>query len=430
MNMIDRARESRGLWLRHHVRDLAGWTDMTARVVDAIVDGVTVIRGPEAGRTLRARGIQRIHEVIDAREVGRLRDHVLDQLRQPLLAMAAAVGRKVLGWDGDFYVDDYLILRINFPYEVARLADSSAENPGIGRLSPPVRDVFRARKTIDPVFDPKSYHRGHPPAAWAHGPHLDSWAGHSRDGRNIWWAIGDVPAEAGMVLYPELADENLPCEPKTLYLAAGYPLPTPTYLPLAAGEMLVFDPEVLHGTHLNTTGETRVAVSMRLNASKPTFDPACFYAREFWRCAADIEAGRDEVLHLRREDNLGAPVPPRPVVPHGALPVVAGRFDAAAGIVRADIGEGPVQGARLMVEAPPHRILVARTEQGLKAYDAACPHYGVDLADGGSDEAKTYCPACAVGFDLATGLSACKTLALRSYDVRQAGGTVELRVAP
>ena len=215
---------------------------MTALVVNEIVGAVDAIKGPEAAGRIRRDGVQRLHDVIDAREVTPLRDRVLDALRMPLLEMAVSIGRGVLGWDHDFYVDDYLILRVNFPFEVARRTDAGAENPGVGRLSPSVRDLFKSRKTIDPVYDPRGYHRGMPPAAWAHGPHLDSWAGHSRDGRNIWWAIGPVPPQAGMVLYPERAHQDLPPDPRTLYLKAGFPLPPPTCLPLDAGEMLIFDP--------------------------------------------------------------------------------------------------------------------------------------------------------------------------------------------
>jgi nitrite reductase/ring-hydroxylating ferredoxin subunit len=323
-----------------------------------------------------------------------------------------------------------LILRFYFPYHVARLADPSTENPGIGRLSEAVRDIFRSRKTMDPVYDPKSYHRGHPPAAWAHGPHVDSWAGHSRDGRNIWWAISDVPAGSSLVLYPELADEVLPFDPRTLYIKAGYPLPKPTYLPMQAGEMLVFDPEVLHGTHLNTTNRTRVAVSMRLNESKPKFDPTCFYAREFWRRASDIEAGKDEVLHLRREDNLAAPVHLEPTVPPASLPVIVGRFDQDTGIVHAFLDDAAVAADRFIVDSGSHRSMVVQTGEGLMAYSAACPHYGIDLADGGSDKSAAYCPACAIGFDLKTGRSACGTFVLRSCKVWEADRAIMLRVCP
>jgi hypothetical protein len=362
-----RSQALQGLVLRHSVRDLTGANHMTEAVIDEIILGVT------------------LHEIIDACEIGPLRDYVLDRLRQPLLAMGVLVGRDLLGWRGEFYVDDYLILRINFPYLVARHADQSAENPGIGRLSASVRRIFRARQLRDAVYDPKSYHRGQPPAAWAHGPHLDSWTGHSRDGCNIWLAISEVPTGCSMVLYPELADETLPVDPRTLYIKAGYQLPKPTYLPLQAGEMLVFDPEVLHGTRLNTTKRTRVAVSLRLNASKPKFDPSCFYAREFWRRASDIEAGKDEVLHLPREDNLEGPRHLKPTPP-ASLPVIFGRLDHDKGIIHALVNDAAVTAQRLIVDAGEHRFMVVRIGEGLKAYSAACPHYGIDLADGGSDE--------------------------------------------
>lgn len=401
---------------------------MTERVTDQIVAGVERLRGGQAARLLRSRGLEHLHEVIEWRDVGALRDQVLDALRPSLLAMAVAAGRRFLRWHGDFYLDDYLVLRVNFPYEAARRADGS-ENPGVGRLSEKVRTAYASRKVIDPVFQPATYHRGLPPAAWAHGPHVDTWAGHSREGRNIWWAIGNVPAAAGLVLYPELADKNLPCDPRSLYLAAGYPVPRPTPVPVAAGEMLIYDPQIPHGTHLNTTTTTRVVVSMRLNAAEPTFDPVCFYAREFWRRAADIECGRDEVLHLRREDHLATTVA-APADPPEGLPVVAGVADPASGVLRAALDERLAKARRAVLEAPGRRVILARVGDGWRAYDAACPYNGIDLADGACDDDRMYCPGCAVDFDLRTGRSDCPTLALRAFEVWEADGAVNVRVGP
>jgi nitrite reductase/ring-hydroxylating ferredoxin subunit len=402
---------------------------MKDQAIGEIVEAVARIKGDAAAQMLRQHGIEHLHEVIDANDFGPLRDQVLERLRQPLFAMAVAVGREFLGWEGDFYIDDYLVLRINFPYEVARGSNSSTENPGTGRLSPAVRAAYNARKVVDPVFDPKSYHGSNPPAAWAHGPHRDSWTGHSRGGRNIWLAIGDVPAEAGMVLYPETYEDDLRCDPRTLYLQPGCPLPKPTCQPLKAGEMLVFDPEVLHGTHLNTTNSTRVAISLRLNAAKPTFDPSCFYAREFWRLASDIEQGRDEVHFLRREDNLGPVLIEQQGKPRAALPRIAGTIDSAAKILKGALDEESTSAQRVIVEGASCRMLVVRTRDGLKAYEATCPHNGADLADGGCDDSKMYCPACALGFDLETGQSSCPTLSLQPYEAWEAEGAVQIRLA-
>jgi nitrite reductase/ring-hydroxylating ferredoxin subunit len=414
-------------WLRLPSRELPEVAALHLRVIEEIFTGVGVVRGVTAADALRAKGISAVHEVLDARDVSGLRDHVLEALRPDLLAMAVAVGRRVLGWRDDFFVDDYLILRVNFPYEIARQADATAENPGIGRVSPWMREAAKARRVIDPVFDPKGYHKGHPPAAWAHGPHLDSWSGHSKDGRNLWWAIGDVPAQAGMILYPELAGSDLPVDPRSLYLQSGYALPKPTYLPLDAGDMLVFDPEVLHGTHLNLTDKTRVAVSLRLNARQPTFDPDCFYAREFWRRASDIEAGRYSVVqHLQREHHLAEAVSPSSAARPPRTTMLALEPPVEGGTVVVGAASLVPEGGRLAVHAGGRAAVIVRRNGRLAAFDAACPHYGVSLADGAADDTTMYCPACGVGFELASGCSASPSLTLRRLGVSEREGMILL----
>lgn len=426
----DSAAATRGLWCRQPNASMPGQEALHAAIVEAIIEAVAALKGERAADILRTRGLEALHHVLDPLDLGQVRDRVVEALRDRLLAMAVEVGRTLLGWDGEFYVDDYLILRLNIPYEVARKADVGGENPGIGRISPWMRDVAAARRLKDPVYDPKGYHKGHPPAAWAHGPHLDSWAGHSRDGLNIWWAMCDVPAEASMVLYPELAGRTLPCDRRTLYLGQDYSLPVPTFVPLAPGEMLVFDPEILHGTHLNVTDRTRVAVSMRLNASKPTFDPNCFYAREFWRLASDIEAGRfDRVLHLKREDNLAPPAATADVELYRTAPKVV-KAVIMDGVARIAQPQPLAEGERLIaLVSEDRRLLVMRVDGRLRAIDGACPHYGVDLAFGGQAEDRLYCPACAVAFDLRDGSSASASLSLRCHGVREENGAIVIELS-
>ncbi len=405
---------------------LAGAEPLHQRIVAGIVDAVAEIAGPGAAQRLRSTGVEMLHTAIDPLDVAPLRDRVLEPLRADLLKLAVTVGRS-LGWEDEFYVDDYVVLRINLPYEVAKHADGAAENPGIGRLSPAMRATAAARRVQDPVYDPRAYHNGYPPAAWAHGPHVDSWTGHSRDGLNLWWAICDVPAEAGMVLYPELAGAALACDPATLYVQRGYALPPPTHVPLAAGEMLVFDPEILHGTHLNVTDRTRVAVSLRVNARKPVFDPGCFYAREFWRRAGDIAAGElDTVLHLKREDNLAAAAAAPAAPPRAALATVETRPAPDDRFVTVGPSSLVGEAERIVAVLPERRVMLGRRNGALFAVDATCPHYGLDLADGGARGEVVYCPGCAVGFDVATGRSASPGLALTTFAVREDGGTIVL----
>lgn len=408
----------------HGLDEVDGARRLHARVIAEIVDAVAEQKGAAAAQHVRTAGLDYLHDVVDPLDVTPLRDRVLERLRDDLLRMAVNVGRTILGWDHEFYVDDYLILRVNLPYEIARKAPRAAENPGVGRVSPSVRAAAAARRVKDPLYDPTGYHRDHPPAAWAHGAHVDSWSGHSKDGVNVWWAMSDVPGEAGMVLYPEMTDAQLACDPRTLYLRTGSPLPPPTFVPLAAGEMLVFDPEILHGTHLNVTGRTRVAVSMRLNAHQPTFDAGCFYAREFWRRSGDVERGeRERVLHFKREEHLGGAAAPPSAPPPGVRTIgvtPAGGAASVAVIPSSALREGE----RVAVDLPDGRVVVARTNGRLAAFDAACPHYGVDLCDGGTRGDTLYCPGCAVGFDLRTGRSACASLTLALRAARDEDGMV------
>lgn len=411
------------------LREEAGVREAWREIHAAVVSAVRAVAGAAASDRVDADGLGILHEVLDAGRIGELRDEVMPRIRPTLMTVTCRVAREVLGIEGEFYVDDYTILRVNYPYEVALHAPAEAENPGIGRQAAATREAARQAKVVDPVYDPRGYHADQPPAAWAHGPHLDTWTGHSRDGVNLWWAIGDVVAEHSMFFYPELFGVALEPDPRSLYVRPGSPLPRPTPAPLRAGELLVFNPEILHGTHLNVSGRTRVAASTRINARVPSFDPTCFYAREFWHAAGDLEAGEFEaIVRFPRAEHL-APPPTRPDRTAPVATVVAtspngGWIDVAG------VDELP-QDAKLVVagEDGEPQWLLCRTRNGVRAIGPRCPHVGSSLADGFHDDEHLYCPAHAVRFDLRDGSSPSPLLCLATAEVRERRGRIELRTA-
>ena len=411
------------------LRDEAGVREGWEEIHAAVVSAVRAVAGAAASDRVDADGLGVLHEVLDAGSIGALRDEVMPRIRPTLLTVTCRVAREVLGIEGEFYVDDYTILRVNYPYEVALRAPADAENPGIGRQGANARQAAQRAKVVDPVYDPRGYHADQPPAAWAHGPHLDTWTGHSRDGVNLWWAIGDVLAEHSMFFYPELFGVDLEPDPRSLYLHAGHPLPRPTPAPLRAGELLVFNPEILHGTHLNVSGRTRVAASTRINARVPSFDPTCFYAREFWHAAGDLEAGDFEtIVRFPRAEHL-APPPARPDHAPSVATVVATSANGAWVDV-AGVDELPDSAKLVVVDDDGEaRWLLCRTTDGVRALEPRCPHVGTSLADGFHDDEHLYCPAHAVRFDLRDGSSPSPLLCLATAEVRERGGRIELRAA-
>jgi nitrite reductase/ring-hydroxylating ferredoxin subunit len=403
--------------------------DTVLRKIEALLsEGIQSIAGTAAREFVDTHGLCRLHDVFPAEKIGALRDHVMPQIRPDLLTLSCRVGRKLLRLVGEFFVDDYTILRINFPYEVALRAAETAENPGIGRVSSRTREMSRTDRVIDPVYDPKSYHNNEPPPAWAHGPHQDTWVGHSRLGVNLWWAVNDVPEQCSMVFYPDTFGRSFAPDPRSLYLQAGQPLPKPSKMALRRGEMLIFNPEMLHATHLNISNRTRIAISMRLNPVRPTFDRNCFYAREFWHSSRNLEAGRfNEVIRFARAENLDGPANAASAETGqpGVLAVQALRDGMWTPVCSS---ESIVPRQKLLLQPEGNEVvLLLRTETRIYALQSVCAHLDISMADGHHDERSIWCPAHAVEFSLATGRSACPLLTLRTYDVREEDGMIWLR---
>ena len=447
------------------VSRFAGQERLLAKTRGLLLDSIGSLQGEGARKTIQRRGLGALHNVLPAAQIGALRDLVMPQIRPDLFLLANEIGRKLFCIEEEFFIDDYTILRINYPYLVARQAPGTAENPGIGRVAERTRQRNEANRIIDPVYNPQSYHNHEPPPAWAHGPHQDTWTGHSRLGVNLWWAIEDVPDEASMVFYPETFGRRLEPDPRSLYLKAGQPLPKPTKMALRCGEMLVFNPEMLHGTHLNTTSRTRLALSLRINPQRPTFDPACFYAREFWHSSKNVDAGVfDQIIRFARAENLvtGAQTEPAPAVVNepetpadipaamlletqnlsgesSGLPSHYSRQDVITPVAKTandgwreicPSGRIPAGTKALVKLNEATALLLIRGEERLSAVQAQCPHLDIALEDGFHDDETIWCPAHAVAFSLQSGLSSCQALRLKTYAVREQHETIWIRTTP
>jgi nitrite reductase/ring-hydroxylating ferredoxin subunit len=387
-----------------------------------LLEAVESISGSEARESLRRAGLEKLHEHLPAEQIGALRDHVMPAVRPVLFQLTLEIGRDFFGLDQEFFIDDYTILRINYPYAVALKADLNTENPGIGRVHPSVRHMKSSIQKRDPLFDPRGANKNTPPASWAHAPHKDTWCGHSLDGINLWCAITEVNKENCVLFFPGTFDKAYQVDPRTLCIEEGYELPPPIEMALHAGQAMVFNPELLHATHLNTSDDTRIALAARMNPGRPRFNPRCFYAREFWHSSRDIEMGQLDAIHqFSRDSNLGPAGSGSQVARTSAQkkvrePIRAVRGGDGKDRVRLDAFNPKAE--ELYVEAPDGlRILLFRQPDGWCAVQAACPHLGVDLAAGHHDADRLYCPNHGVTYNTATGRSSSPLLTLRTFPV-------------
>ncbi len=402
------------------VADFKQQRQIVDRVRESMLDLTGEIVGSHARTDLARRGLQFLHEHLPAEEIRTVRDRLMPSLRPDLFRFACELGEGLLGLDREFFVDDYTILRVNYPYEVGLKATPAAENPGIGRVDPQVKTLASSTQKRDETYDPKTYHKHTPPASWAHGPHKDTWTGHSRHGINLWWAMNDVVEENSMIFYPATFGKNYQPDPRSLYLADGYLLPKPNKMALHEGELLIFNPELLHATHLNTSGLTRLALSARINPLEPKFDPACFYAREFWHSSVDIRQGKmDAIRQFKREENFedASAHAAEMDVERVQYPLVY-TTRGADGWETVSLSDLDLTAERqLMQLSTGLQVILFRDGTQMRVVQSTCPHLDTNLMDGFCSAGKIYCPAHGVTYDLNTGASASALLRLRTYDV-------------
>lgn len=421
---------------------------------EVLFEGIERIGGPAMLEKARSRGLEQMHHYFPIEKVRDLKNFAVERLNKHLLEVTVKVGREFLGLTGEFYVDLNTILRINYPFAQAKNAPKSTDDPSVGSGKKPGLTPLQKLLNLPPIvaararwmtlrtgnkladmgkawernagYDPAEYHKHLPPAAWAHGPHIDTWYGHAFDGINLWWAIEGVTTENSMVLYPQSFGQDVQPDPKSMYLKPGTPLPEPAALDLGSGDMLLFNPEILHATHLNIVDSTRIAVTMRINPGVPFFDPRAPFVRTQWLQATDIEGGQcDRLKVFPRELHLRiANKQPPPTQDIQSIDVEGKLSDA---FTRVCASGQIVQGKLVRVNFGATTVLVMRGAQGLNAVSSRCPHLGLDMADGYHTESRLHCPGHGLVFDFASGESQCGEFKLRAFDVEERDGSVYLR---
>ena len=172
-----------------------------------------------------------------------------------------------------------MYVRINYPFDIASEGMRS--------------DVS------DPNHRLTRYNRGRPRQTWGHGPHKDSWYGHSHTAINLWFSVCGTNEQATMTIYPEHAYRATAFNEESMYASYSENLGVNIPLTLKRGENFIFDPELLHSTRVNTSNETRIVLTLRLSESEPAFsDQINHDIYNHWLRADDIDRGSLDAKEL------------------------------------------------------------------------------------------------------------------------------------
>lgn len=408
-------------------------------ICEAIFSGIAELEGEAAATKTRKDGLAMVHKHFPTEKVLLLEEYVRRALKETLLDWTYRVCTEDLGLPHPFYVDHLIVIRIHFPYAVAKSAKkaevpnaakadftdhaiSAIRNPRIilNQLS---RAIRRPRKNS--AYDPDQFHGSLSKPARSHGAHIDTWYGHSFDGINLWWSIEGVNVDNTVILYPDMFGRPVEFDEKSMYLAKGQQVSEPHQVDMKPGQLLLFNPEMLHSTQVNISDKTRLALTTRVNPHKPKFNAEAPFNFEHWHNSRDLGEKRYKALDVF------------PAGKHQGSPSYVERPKLGALKTRTvslpyKLADGPacmaseiISGEKLAVDFADVKVIVWREADGeVKAYSRLCPHVGVDLVDGWHDDGFVHCPGHGLKFTWENGNSTCASFKLRAYLVKLADGKV------
>lgn len=349
------------------------------------------------GSEFRCVSLDQLHNWLPVDLLSSCQAHVTDNLQREMMSWAVSVGRNRLQFKRDFFVDKEVYVRINYPFDIAS-------------------DGMRS-DISDPNHRLTKYNKGRPRQTWGHGPHKDSWYGHSHTAINLWFAVCGTNEQSTMTLYPEHAYKATAFNEESMYASYSENLGLNVPLKLERGENFIFDPELLHSTRVNTSDETRVVLTLRLAEAKPAFSNKIKHdIYNYWLRADDIEKGSldaKEVGYLLKIDDY----PETSSVQEKYVHKVKNALDLSGNsLTRSDFKVA--DNVIFEINGADINCLGVWNEGNLYKFGKNCPHIGAPLIGGYFDIKKLSikCPAHGVEFCIKDGSSESNKLRLRVFE--------------
>lgn len=357
-------------------------------LTEASLTGISKALGPETADRVRKVGFERIHEIVPSLDILKVTDSVYAEIETLTPVFLDTYIAKAFPGAAPLYFERTTNVRFHIPY------DLTADH----------RNIFQG-------------FRGEGKVA-AHGPHRDSWLNCPDNAVNVWIAVGRVRHGNGLTIFKDDNDRELSHNPSG-DIADGEKLHKPTTFALEPGDAIIFHSDLLHGSELNRTDETRFVISFRLTFGKPHFpkDHSHEYVHAGWNSGlmkpfsllpAKIQASYARSV-LKRVKHRAVPLLKRlpPVKNKRQKTVDKPVAETHENIVDLSLAELPVGS----IAAVSKSVCIARlSDNECVAISRRCPHRGADLSNGWIDNGELFCPWHNLNFNPISGASPCTSL--------------------
>ena len=404
-------------------------------VKNTLFEGIKAIQGSVCHSLVKKYGLANMHKYFPADKLMLLEKHFARNAKYEIIQWAYRLWKNNLNFKDEFFVNDIVVLRIHFPFPVAIKSSLSFKEYITHMYPKSVKSELLTtnQKKVSKASYPKNqfeYHSKYPRAAYAHGPHIDSWLG-AAYGVNCWWSIAGTTEDNCLVVYPETFDYELEHIDNVPYLAPGIALSKPHKVAPTDGSVLIFNGELLHGTQLNISNKTRVVVSIRVSPHKLMYRPDSVISKcnTSWYFSKDIYRGKSGNFKFKAWRDYS-------VVSYGQkLPVTTKSPKSLT--FKTKLSENrPLtlcpsgfidMNERATFNFEDECIIVIRDKNDIYAFSSLCPHLGVNLVDGFYENSHIYCPGHGVEFNLKSGSSKCDLLRLKTYEIIEHNNLIMLK---
>lgn len=357
-------------------------------LVEASLAGIAKKLGIEVAERVRDVGFERIHELVPATDILKVTDAVYDEMLPLTPIFLRKYVPKAFPGAGPLYFERYPNVRFHIPYD--RTADHRSTFQG-----------FRGEGKVA-----------------AHGPHRDSWLNCPDNAINVWIAIGRVQHGNGLTIFKDDSHREFSHKPSG-DIADWEGLRKPVTFALQSGDAVIFHSDLLHGSELNRTDETRFVISFRLTFGKPHFPND--HSHEYVHAGWDGNAMKPlAMLPAKFQSSYARSVFKRAKKRAVALvkrPLSRGKRhdrgmnqpvgEIRESIVSLPLAEVPVGSIRAVAK---HVCIARISSDRCVAVGRHCPHRGADLSNGWIDNGELFCPWHNLNFSPASGASPCISL--------------------
>ena len=396
----------------------------------AIFESIEEISNKTIRNQVEKNGLNKLHHFFSADYLPFLAFLLKERLNKFMYKQIYLTSDKDLAFKNKtFYIDETINYRIHYPFEFARRS----------RLT---RQVYRSLnlknyKNVDEELNEKtknhamykmqksdidrdSYFGKLPEPLRGHSPHRDTWFGHTFGALNLWWSIAGVTMRTGVILYNQTDNYQLQHEKNPAYLKKDkHYLGKTKVISLEDGELLVFDPEILHASRIITTNQTRIVFSGRINKNKPKF-----YKKSgdlefpFWLKSDDFKnKNYGSMYTFYRKDNSINPEKQKILQQVQFKKIFIKkklRFKNKYKIFRINKIS---RNENYKIIFNNYEISFIFRGGRFYAFKSKCPHLGFDLSLGHFEKSIVTCPGHGLKIDVSNGRSECKLFKIKVFKV-------------